>query len=414
MSDKKGDSSKETSLPVSEKPKQEAKPKAKVVADPVKAKPAAPKMKVSKTSIALPSIALAVASVALLAAAYLWQNSQQQQHFLQTELMNVQQQLQSQNSASRDLQRELDQQKLIDENQQKQMLQVVNHLQLQLASQQKRLQTLSTTDRDDWLLAEAEYLMKLANQRLLMGKELSGAADLLAAADEILRDLDDSALHGVRQLLAEEITALKSTARFDLEGLYLKLGALAKHANELQLFKAPVLELSSAELPKEEVIELSDNWQQRFQSGVDQAWLKLNNYVQIKRRDEVYKPLLAPEYEAAVRNNLQLMFEQAQSALLSGKQKLYDDSLKKAQQWVESYYAIDEGQVELMNGLINNIRTQTITIILPDISASSRALKTYIETRHQLAAPNTAVTAEKTAEKESDGKENDGKEGGDQ
>ena len=37
-----------------------------------------------------------------------------------------------------------------------------------LDSHNKRLLSLSSTSREDWLLAEAEYLLRLANQRLLM------------------------------------------------------------------------------------------------------------------------------------------------------------------------------------------------------------------------------------------------------
>ena len=38
-------------------------------------------------------------------------------------------------------------------------------------AQQQRLINLSTTSREDWLLAEAEYLLRLANQRVLIERE---------------------------------------------------------------------------------------------------------------------------------------------------------------------------------------------------------------------------------------------------
>ena len=96
-----------------------------------------------------------------------------------------------------------------------------------------------------------------------------------------------------------------------------------------------------------------------------------------------------------MRNNLQLMFEQAQSALLSGKQKLYDDSLKKSKAWLDSYYSINEEQLKKVNDLIERMQGQTVTITLPDISASSRALKNYIETRHKISNKESAGEEEK-------------------
>ncbi len=45
---------------------------------------------------------------------------------------------------------------------------------------------LATVDRRDWLIAEAEYLLRLANQRLQLGRDARAAAQLLASADQVL------------------------------------------------------------------------------------------------------------------------------------------------------------------------------------------------------------------------------------
>jgi uroporphyrin-III C-methyltransferase len=375
VSDKKNDSPKEI-LPAASQAKESASESSK------------------KLSTLIPLVAIGLAGLSLVAAAYLWQNGQQQQQLLKTSLTSIEHKLEIQLTANRELQRHIDQQAINVETQQQKNIAMMGDLQRKLASQQQRLQALSTTDREDWSLAEAEYLMKLANQRVLMGKDVESAAELLTSADGILREVNDAALYSVRQVIAEEITALKSTAQFDLEGLYLQISALAKQANNLPLFEVPSLTI---ETPSEQDYE---DWQQTFDSSVEQAWNKLSHYVQIKRRDDIYKPLLAPEHEAAVRNNLQLMFEQAQSALLSGKQKLYDDSLKKSRAWLDSYYSINEGQLKQLNDLIEEVQKQTITITLPDISASSRALKNYIETRHKIVSKAPVAEEEKENVKE--------------
>ena len=44
------------------------------------------------------------------------------------------------------------------------------------------------TTSQDWLMAEVEYLLRLANQRVLMERDPQGAIALLRAADDIVRD----------------------------------------------------------------------------------------------------------------------------------------------------------------------------------------------------------------------------------
>ena len=60
-----------------------------------------------------------------------------------------------------------------------------------LSEQQAELDRYSVNDRDDWLLAEAQYLLRMANQRLIMANDVGAAQALLGSADTILLELDD-------------------------------------------------------------------------------------------------------------------------------------------------------------------------------------------------------------------------------
>jgi uroporphyrin-3 C-methyltransferase len=73
----------------------------------------------------------------------------------------------------------------------------------------------------EWKLAEVEYLLRIANHRALMEHDVKAAVQLLSAADVILEELDDFALHQVRAQLADEILALKAVSGADLQGVYL-------------------------------------------------------------------------------------------------------------------------------------------------------------------------------------------------
>ena len=87
------------------------------------------------------------------------------------------------------------------------------------------------------------------------------------------------------------------------------------------------------------------------------------------------------QYEAALRQNLKLMFEQAQMALLSGNQKLYEHSLSKARNWLTTYFTVDEHATRAVAEAIDELEARRITVTLPDISDSRRELKAYLNNR---------------------------------
>lgn len=326
-------------------------------------------------------LTLLIAIVGVCLSVFLWQGGAAHQQSLQqsrADIAGAIQRVDGQAENNKKLQSQFDQWQANNQLQQQQLLQRIDNLQQQLSSQQKRLQSLSTTDRDDWLLAEAEYLMRLAHQRLLMGKQRDSAMQLLTAADAIIKDLDDHALYSVREALANDMANLRAEVTLDLEGHYLALAALAQQAEQLPLIQSLQLSLPKPEVP------VAQSWQQRLAVGFQAALDKLSGYIQINRRDDIYKPLLAPEYEAAVRQNVRLMFEQAQMASLAGKQKLYEDSLSKVDHWLATYFTLDKVSTDAVLAQLQHLKLQQVAISLPDISGSLRALKAYVENIHQL------------------------------
>jgi uroporphyrin-III C-methyltransferase len=236
-----------------------------------------------------------------------------------------------------------------------------------------RVDKLATVDRKDWLIAEAEYLLRLANQRLQLGRDAKAAAQLLSSADQVLEEMDDTGLHKVRAELASEMAALRSVADFDVEGIYLRLEGLGEALAKLTIFAVPSYE-------EDPVVVEARAWQDKLASGFRRAWEKLRSYIRIRHREENFQPALAPEQEAALRYSLQLMIEQAQMALLAERPELYRRSLQQAKEWLGKYYQLNE---ELQGQLdsLDDLTAVPLSREMPDISASLEALKTYIDSR---------------------------------
>lgn len=246
-------------------------------------------------------------------------------------------------------------------------------MQGQLSQLSEQVQSLSSVDRNDWLLAEAEYLLRMANQRLQLSGDSRAAAQLLASADAILRELDDPALYAVREALALELAALQGASSFDLEGLYLQLQGLAATAEALEVYQAPTY--TPVAPPAEDA-----SWEEGLKAGFARAWAKLRSYVRIRQHDEKFQAQLAPEHSAALRASLRMMLEQAQLALLSERPGLYGRSIDKAIAWLQRYYPLNDGRQALISSL-SALRDTEIRVERPDISSSLRALKEYSKTR---------------------------------
>ena len=258
----------------------------------------------------------------------------------------------------------------------------LNEQQRQLDHTASELLDAGNRTRTDWLLAEAEYLLRIANQRLLIEQDIRGALAALESADDVLNETGDIGVYPVREQLAREIMALRSVTDVDRTGLYLKLEAARETVSELTdralMEQAPDFsgsgDSSDTVGTGEESSALSRAWQ-RVKSS-------LSNVVSIRRLDEPVKPLLSPDQSAWARLNLQLMLEQAELAVLRGHEKLYQQALDKALDALNTWFDDSSSRVLALKDTLSELQQRDINPELPDISRSLTLLKGRIAGRH--------------------------------
>ncbi|WP_293266657.1 uroporphyrinogen-III C-methyltransferase [Neptunomonas sp.] len=254
----------------------------------------------------------------------------------------------------------------------------IEELQTRLTQSIQQVSAKQTNSRKDWLLAEVEYLLRLANQRILMENTSSGALSLLKSADKILKETDDVSIYAVRKTLASDIAALESVPTFDLEGSYLKLAALSEQINNLRL--VPLTDKNKLPSLIEEISPevMSETWS----SGLKESWAKavdkVEKLVVVQHRDEPIEPLLSPEQNYYLQQNLHLMLEQAQLALLQKNQIAFDRSLIKAEDWTGTYFEEKDATTQAILRGINELQDLKISPEMPNISGSLNALKAYL------------------------------------
>lgn len=260
----------------------------------------------------------------------------------------------------------------------------VDGLQERLTQSIRQVQAQQVISEKDWLLAEAEYLLRLANQRVLMEQSATGALALLRSADEILRQADDVALYPVREALAEDIAALDAVPRLDTEGVFLRLSALNARVSDLRM--TPVTDRQQLPDLLEEMTPeaVRDTWGAGAKNALSSAMSKLDQLVVIQHRDEPVEPLLSPEQTYYLQQNLHLMLEQAQHALLQRRQGAYSHSLEKASHWIADYFEPSDATTQSLLRGIDELKAVEVAPEVPSINASLDALQTHISELRRL------------------------------
>ena len=247
---------------------------------------------------------------------------------------------------------------------------------LRLNSQAERILQLGTASRGDWLLSEAAYLIRLANQRLQVERSTENPLAILENVDTIFVQLNDPELLPVRRALAEDIAALRMAGKVDREGIYLELEAISKAIKQLSIIEpAPASqtpEIVDAATDTEQTRSLLDSFQ-RFSQ-------KLGQLIVVQKRQQPIEPLLTSNEQSIIQNNIFLLVEQAQSALLREEQVIYRASLEKSAALLVRYFQLNSQSQALIERL-NTLSERQIIQGLPDISGSIAAVQTMLNLR---------------------------------
>ena len=236
------------------------------------------------------------------------------------------------------------------------------------------------TDARDWHYAEAEYLLRLANQRLQLERDVNGADALLENADARIAAANNPALLPVRKAIQSELASLDSVPRVDRSGIYLALLAEQEQLARLPL-KQDVAEIAAK---VENDAAPTGGWQQQLARFGNE----LKDLVTVRRHDEALEALITPEQESYLRQNVRLVLEQAQLALLKEEPKLYQAAIDKAITLVNGYYDTKTDGVQNAVAKLEELKSKTIRPELPDISASLSKLRELIERRAQQGGGN--------------------------
>lgn len=249
-------------------------------------------------------------------------------------------------------------------------------------SQQTLIEAMSKTrqalgrNRVDWILAETEQLMIIANQRVQLAGDLDTAATALEIANQRLRDLADPGLLPVRKLLAGEILALKSAERADIAGVALRLSTLADSVGTLPLSLEFQKRSQTAPLPK--TTQDKQNSTTKSKGFIKEFWDDVMGVISIRTNVDSYKPLLPPEQQYFLRENLRLMILGAQQAALHADHQTYRNNLITAKRWADEYFDNRSQALTHLSKELDSLSKMALKKPPPKINGSLGALRKII------------------------------------
>ncbi len=224
-----------------------------------------------------------------------------------------------------------------------------------------------------WMASEAEYLMRVANHRLLLERDVDTAAKALEVADGRLRDTGDPGWIDVRKLIADEVAALKGVGQLDRAGISVTLTGLIKQVKGLKMTGLQY----TPERPAEP--ELTEQDQRTFKTMLADSWNGFKSVMVIRHRDKPVTAMLAPEQQFFVYQNIELQLEAARLAMLRGDQVLFDNSLKMSTQWLGDFFDSEANATTALMAEIVKLQKTNINPSLPDISKSLMALRERVQ-----------------------------------
>lgn len=210
----------------------------------------------------------------------------------------------------------------------------------------------------DWLWAEAEYFLSLAQEQLILNRDVGTAIAALELADARLQRANLPETLGVRAEIAKSLATLQAFQRPDVAGHTLKLSALIARADQLPLAHAEVVGTADTATPEETPANM-------FAA----MWASFKSLIVVRHSNQALPALLAPEQSLLLRLNLQIQLESTRLSMLRREPDNFAASIRAARDGLARYFDRSSPEVLAAITQLDELAQVNIAWRTPDISA---------------------------------------------
>ncbi|OTA20925.1 cell developmental protein SirA [Xenorhabdus beddingii] len=242
---------------------------------------------------------------------------------------------------------------------------------------QTRISALSHTDLESWRLAQASSLVKMAGRKIWSEQDVTTAIALLKDADQNLAEMDDPSLIYARKAIMADIDSLTKIKQTDLDGIILTLNQLSNQVDNLRL-DDQVEQTEPMETNNHEISASLSDWRKNLSN----SWHSfMDNFITVTPRDGSKEPLLAPNQDFYLRENIRSKLLIAAQAVPRHQNEIYQKALGSVDEWVRSYF--DTSVTDAKNFLadVDSLEKQPLSIDVPEQLSSQPILADLVRKR---------------------------------
>ncbi len=234
------------------------------------------------------------------------------------------------------------------------------------------IQNKKPKQESDWVIAEVEYLLTVAQQRLSLERDVPTALAAMQGADSRLRDLGNPNLNGVREQLIKEMNALRKVEDADISGMVLTISDFTTGVEALPLKDFEVPTLNDIKIPTKEEA-LAGDWKDMGMS----MWGDLIHLVEIKDQEVPNEILFDPEKRFFLYQNLQLELTSAKLSILRRDSGSMKASLSRVTNLLNGFFDTAAAPVKSMLAQIATMEDLDLKPPMPEVTQALNLLKEY-------------------------------------
>jgi len=255
---------------------------------------------------------------------------------------------------------------------------------------QENLNNDLSVSRDESALAEVEQMLLNAALQLQTSANVRAALIFMQSADARLQRMNRPAYRGLSKIIGKDMDKLRALPVVDITGINRQLNKLIAAVDELPLaYQQRVASEPNkntpqagsrgepdgfAVTPAQEVPPKEETTGQKL---LREIWQEMKQLVQIENTGKDEIPLLHPDQQFFLRENLKLRLLSARIALLSRDEAVFRQELKSTQLWTARYFDTKSPAVSEMLTGMKKLAASRISVELPDLSSSLQAVRNY-------------------------------------
>lgn len=262
----------------------------------------------------------------------------------------------------------------------------------QLDELKQKVASISGSDAQTWMLAQADYLVKMAGRKLWSDRDVTSAAALLKSADASLAEMNDPSMIGARRALAQDISTLSALSQVDYDGVILKLNQLSNGIDNLRL-----ADNDSDDEPMDADSGALSSSLREWRQNLVKSWHNfMDDFITIRRRDATAEPLLAPNQDVYLRENIRSRLLIAAQAVPRHQDEIYKQSIDTVSAWIRAWYDTSDANTKAYLDQLDDLSQQSISMDVPETLISHPIVDKLMQTRvrNLLAQPAAAATSQ--------------------